>query len=770
MKKSVRKVTALVLTFLMVVAMLPAMGKVKNVKAEETTYHAFVGIGAEAEATKWDMCYSGPANGELAGATVEEADMKVGDTATISITLPKQSVKVWWMAPCLVVDAGKTVDVTVNSLKIDGQEVKIDKSKYETLTWYEGTGDNYKDNCVRTYGGYNEWGVQDGIVIPEGAQKIEYTITLNSVLDKDSYLAFIALGGDSAKEGASWDYSYAGPASADNTEGVVATTAAVKVGETATISVTFPDTFKHAYYVTPAIIIPEAGEKTKVDAVVTSVKVDGQDVAFDLSKKDATWQEDTGAYSKKTCYRINGGYNEWDDNRAIAAFPENFKTVEFTFTLKSVELEAVEKEVVDFKGVLDLHIAFGGDKDAKDDWGYGYTAGYSKDPKPVEETIQVGETKTVSLEFSKNVIHAYYFAPYLSSEIESLDGLVVDIDITCKINGQEVAIDAKDKKVCWNEKTGEIEATNAVRLMGGHNDWGDSYVTVPEEGIKTLEYTITLKSASIEREVVKEFDKALLDKEYNGYLIFQCPDTWVFRDDWTNETNGLLGYKDGVNDYFTHVTWNEGATEEEKNLGGTCTDAVITGNGKYSVKIEGFKEGLAGSTAWNMLYVSLDMPYDCVDRGGVTITDAVVLIDGKKQNVEALITKGDKVDSKNHPEINGVYTGIQFINKYNSENPNGQDSVNIPQKSIEIQFTIAGLAKDAAPTETPAEPTKAPAEDKNDTPAPTQAPAEPTKAPASEKANNPTPIIIVAVVCAVVLVGAVVAIVVVRKKKVTCKI
>lgn len=768
MKKSFRKVSALVLSFLMVLAMVPAMGKAQSVKADEKTYKAFIGIGAGSTADGWDLSYSGPDNGALEGATVEEAELKVGEEATISITFPQKALKIWWMAPCIIVDeAGLSVDVTVKSLKIDGEEIAIDASKYDQKTWYEGTGDAYPaDKCIRTYGGYNEWGVKDGIVLPAEATKVEYTIKLNSVIPGDSYLAFVALQGD--KTAGDWGFSYIGPAG-DNTEGVTGVAAPVKVGESVTVSATFPENVVYTWWTAPCVLIPDATDKTVVDATVTSVKVDGKDVAFDLTKDTkSAWAEVSGNYGKG-CFRIAGGYNEW--GAQFIESPQNFKTIEYTFTLNKVDLDPVEKEVVDYTGALDLHIAFGGDKDADGDWGYGYTAGFSADPVPEEETIKVGETKTVSLTFSKNVPHAYYFAPYLSSDIEAITDLVVDIDITCKINGVEVAIDGTDKKVCWNENTGDFDADHAVRLMGGHNDWADTatFVTIPEEGIKTLEYTITLKSAKIEREVQQEFDKTLLDKTYNGYLIFQCPDTWVYRDDWTNETSGLLGYKDGVSDNFTHVTWNEGPTDADKNLGGTILDAVIDGNGKYTVKIEGFKAGLADSTAYNMLYASLDIPYDCIERGGVEIKDAVLLIDGKKQSIEAIITKGDKVESKNHPEVNGTYTGIQFINTYNASNPNAKDSANIPQKSMEIQFTISGLAKDS-PTggnmsagET-VEPTKAPAE-------PTAAPAEPTKAPtaAPEKdnagASNNTPIIIVVVVCAVVLVAAVVAIVVVKKKK-----
>lgn len=739
----------------------------------------------------WEHGYTGVDTETVKGTT---AQAKPGDTVTIGINIENGSNKTWYAAPCIIVPghaADAKVDFEIVSCKVDGQEVAVDLTKGDDLFWAEGTGDYTADDCIRLAGGCNEWAA-NFITQPADFKTYEYTIKLNKVyVEKAStsapqeltgpFDAFLAYGG-----GNDWEHGYTGV----DTETVKGTTAKVNPGDTFTIGVNIENGSNKTWYAAPCILVPGMAEEAIADYEIISIKVDGQEVTADLSLGDPYWAETTGDYNKTDCLRLAGGCNEWGVNYITQ--PVDFKILEYTIKLNSIKIPGKEVQTSESKDVYEVGIAVGGDI-TSGDWANSYVTGYNENITAETAYIKSGETAHVSLTFKNPVLYTWYIAPYMINSDESKDITTIsNIDITInsiKFDGVEVTPDMTQGDAWWKEGTGDYDADHSIRLGGGYNEWGAHYITCPANYSK-VEFDITFNKIEVTEEVVPEFDESLLTNDYNAYLIFQCPDTWVYRDDWTNETSGLLGYNDGVSDYFTHVTWNDGATEEEKNLGGTVTDAVIDGNGTYTVSIEGAEPGLHGSTKWNMLYVSTTIPYSCLELGGVQITDAVLKIDGKKVGIDALITKGDEVKSKTHPEVNGVYTGIQFINTYNKENPNALDSAPIPQKSISITFTVSGLGKDSptggnvvtnepeptptpAPTATPVpEATKAPTEapKATDTPAPTATTAPTEAATVTPAAEQPTESgsnvgIIIGVIAAVVVLAGVAVFFVLKGKK-----
>ncbi len=83
---------------------------------------------------------------------------------------------------------------------------------------------------------------------------------------------------------------------------------------------------------------------------------------------------------------------------------------------------------------------------------------------------------------------------------------------------------------------------------------------------------------------------------------------------------------DGV-EFFTHFTcWD--ADNNAIKREGTFIDAVIAGNGTYTVKAEGLD--LAGDfdsqDYMNLIFLSTDIP----NTGEVTISDVSLKVDGKK--------------------------------------------------------------------------------------------------------------------------------------------
>lgn len=149
----------------------------------EGEYYAFVAIGADMTANDW--AYSWAGEGTTDGVTATTANAKVGETFTIGIEFATPAVYTWYVAPCIIVGEGKTVDATVNAVRIDGKDVTADvdfNADSEGKTWwYENTG-NYSDTeCVRLAGGYNEWATKFIANSPADYSTIEYDITINSI-------------------------------------------------------------------------------------------------------------------------------------------------------------------------------------------------------------------------------------------------------------------------------------------------------------------------------------------------------------------------------------------------------------------------------------------------------------------------------------------------------------------------------------------------------------------------------------------------------------
>ncbi|MBR3306749.1 MAG: hypothetical protein IKI75_05790 [Lachnospiraceae bacterium] len=139
--------------------------------------------GDRAEENDWGYAYNDPDNaGNSEDIVATTSYIGAGETVTIGLEFPEPVVNVWYMAPVLYLATDiAEVDADI-TLKIDGEEVAIDKSAGDAW-WAEDTGDLTAANGnqpIRLYGGFNEWGAKY-IEEPAGFTKVEYTITLNSL-------------------------------------------------------------------------------------------------------------------------------------------------------------------------------------------------------------------------------------------------------------------------------------------------------------------------------------------------------------------------------------------------------------------------------------------------------------------------------------------------------------------------------------------------------------------------------------------------------------
>ena len=304
-------------------------------------------------------------------------------------------------------------------------------------------------------------------------------MTFTAAADEEEYQLFIAYGGDKDASG-DWGYQYYG----SDADGITATTAAIKVGETQTISLEFATPALYTWFDAPVLV---AEGVSAMDVTVT-LKIDGEEVDIDAAAGDAWWYEGTGDYTADQAIRLYGGYNEWGTQ--YVASPENVTKIEYTITLNSIEFGgAAEGELTESTEEYDVFVAIGADKDASNDWGYQYYGADAEGVTAVNGKITSGGTTTVSVEFATPALYTWFVAPVVVAE-----GVAeADFTVETYVDGVLVESDPTAGDNWWYEGTGDYTSEQAVRLNGGYNEWGTQYIASPENFSK-IEFVITANS------------------------------------------------------------------------------------------------------------------------------------------------------------------------------------------------------------------------------------------------------------------------------------
>ena len=508
MKKTLKKFLVTLLTAAMVFSSLAI-----TAAADETDeYTLFIGFGADAaESGDWGYGYAGPDSDVAGDVTATVETIKVGETKTVSITLPSECVYTWWLAPVLLAENVTDLDATI-TVAIDGQDVTdtVDFAAGDAW-WYEGTG-NYPDTqAIRLAGGYNEWGTQ--YMSSPVFTTIEYTVTLNSITtgeaapaaelveSTEEYDVFLAMGADAAESG-DWGYGYYGPDNGGNAGDVVATNATITSGGTATVSLEFPAPVVYTWFVRPVICATDVAE---ADFTV-QVLIDGEDVtdSIDFAAGDNWWLEDTGDYSNANGNQpvcVAGGYNEWG-TKYMAESPSGFTKIEFVITANSImvggapaeeEAPASAAGAVDLDGTYHAYLGFQTPnwsfRNAFDDSGYGrdtsdvfyQVTGWDSENNAVtlpgtftDAEIAGNGTYTVSVDglaFPDGEFSSQEFLNliFLSTDIPNTGEITIS-DVQLKVDGKSVDLAAAGAIVSpdsvdylnillqniWNEDVSEI--------------------------------------------------------------------------------------------------------------------------------------------------------------------------------------------------------------------------------------------------------------------------------------------------------------------------
>lgn len=226
-------------------------------------------------------------------------------------------------------------------------------------------------------------------------------------------------------------------------------------------------------------------------------------------------------------------------------------------------------------------------------------------------------------------------------------------------------------------------------------------IAVASAGVMALALAVsivpTTASATNVSKAGKKAAKADFDPsgatEYHAYFGMQQTETWIFRDEWYAEENGI----DGTTLTEAGLKFDQGTLFQSLNSvvsgidGTTVTDAKITGNGVYTVKVEGLNGVLTenANAVLSMIYVDTDIPMTAKDNP-VTISDWKLKLDGNTQTLPAEV-----FFPAEYTDESGL---LRFdpVNTYQRDQGAYPDcpSIVTPQDSIEITFTVSGMAQD----------------------------------------------------------------------------
>ena len=246
--------------------------------------------------------------------------------------------------------------------------------------------------------------------------------------------------------------------------------------------------------------------------------------------------------------------------------------------------------------------------------------------------------------------------------------------------------------------------------------------------------------------------------EYHAYFGFQQTGSWTYRDAWYNPASGLDGTSLSTGDYNTLFTDGGNATID----GVTITDAVIKGNGTYSVSVTGLNGAIPADDGadikTSLVYVSTDIPSGAI--GTLNFTDVKLIVDG----AEIALPSPEPYVNADAQEL-GLYQ-FDLVNTYHPE-AYTSPSILAMNDSVEIQFTVCGFNTDdpdavlAEPTE---EPTQEPAtSDDSSATSDTENNAGSSTDNSKEDSSSSTTTIVIVVVVIVVIAGA--AFFLMKKKK-----
>lgn len=577
--------------------------------------------------------------------------------------------------------------INITAIRVNGEAIEVKK------------GYTSSDDGVTTRMNiYNEWVAE----VPADARSFDGTTADASpiIVDKDAFASVSSVEVDFTYGRDTVDQAYIMFASADwsvsnwgveSAEGVTVTAPVVTGAGDYTTALEFAAPVDGVAFTAVGIV---NGELTNPKATIqiNEIRINGE--AVEIMHPGYTSSDDG------ICTRMNI-FNEW-----VSALPDDARVTTGDVTESSwimvdpTVFTGVTSYEVDFTltPVNDLaYIMYADSSWTQQNWGTESAEGMT-----VVAPVITGEGNyTTSITFDTPAEGCAFTALGIVNGENTFPGYFIKIN-SIKVNGEEIEFakgyTSTDDKVCtrmniFNEWVAEVPA-EARSYDGVTEDAAAIIVDVAAlASVSSIEVNfdyiygvpaVVDEAAPMTAEEAKE----ALNNEYNAYIAFQGATTYVFRNSW----NDSYGKNDTEHPFFYQVTgWEdtynwavskglnaEMLEDNSVNMGGEFTDAVINGNGTYTVSVTTGELGFGDTAAFNMLYVSTDIPAKLVADGFLTVSDVTVKVGDSK----TLTMEHDYCD------VSGDYLLIKLLDNYNfSSEPFGY-TVPGANSSIVITFTL----------------------------------------------------------------------------------
>ncbi|GAB6089962.1 hypothetical protein [Spirochaeta dissipatitropha] len=574
--------------------------------------------------------------------------------------------------------------IEITSIKVNGTEVDFSRGYTST-----------DDGITTRMNIYNEWVGE----IPDEARSFDGDLSDVSpiIIDKADFSAVRSVevaftlhegSADTAflmYADGSWTYQYWG----DEAENGISVTNAVVTGAGVyTVGIDFTGTEDgQASGLAFSAVGIAAGEETFPGYFIeiTSIKVNGSDINF---AKGFTSTDD-GITTRMNIF------NEW-----VGEIPDEARS--FDGDLSDVSPIIIDKS--DFDAVQKIEVTFTlhvGSADtaflmyADGDWTYQYWGGETEDGIIANNATVSGDgSYTVGLDFTATAAGSASGIAFTALGIETgektFPGSFIEIT-AIRINGSEINVDrgytSSDDGVVtrmniFNEWVGTLP--EEARTQDGNLE-DVSWIIVDKadfENVRTVEVDFDFIVGDGPA-TAEEIDvEAALAADYNAYFGVQTV-SYTFRNAW-NDSYGI-----DTPNWDRLTGWDEGNVEV--NYGGSLTDAVITGNGTYTVSLELGEMGFGSDQEFNMLFVSTDIPSALFIQEHLEVSNVLTSMDGGTQREFTFVDTEER------------YARITVMNTYNNEVGTETIPYSMPKERIDITFTISGFDRDAAPAPAAAE-------------------------------------------------------------------
>lgn len=169
-------------------------------------------------------------------------------------------------------------------------------------------------------------------------------------------------------------------------------------------------------------------------------------------------------------------------------------------------------------------------------------------------------------------------------------------------------------------------------------------------------------------------------KEYHAYMLFQAQNSWVFRGKFWEADKGPKS--ENWNRLLTSLNVTTPITVD-----GTVEDAVIKGNGRYTVRLSGLNGSPSAgvdNAEFGILGFSTDIPKNDI----IKFDNIKIKIDGAEKGT---VTGNDVYYDKDDIDDPGLIT-VEVFNAWHEECVNLP--LTLPNDSLEISFDVSGFQYD----------------------------------------------------------------------------